>query len=536
MHTDTYVAKAHVVGFIMPNFLETKKLPLGAKQLYALLCAFADTKDHCWPSHKTLATRLSCSVSSIKNYLRQLAQHQLIRVSHDSSRTIRSCTYHMLTPNEFQGKRPHSPHYIHTSHASATHAPTTHTRKNTHTKTADRTQLSHAHTTCSARTHKEKTRPQAQALAQATQQNVARQNLASQNLARQNLASQNLAGGQANFGYNLNLNEFKKKPPIAPHALLCASSLTLAPTLAPSALPTRPDIPEGTSVYHTLAHVVLAPMGTQYHEHSVSRAHAEGLGGGVFCTEKADKPRSLVTKPVLANDVAQPVAQPVVKPHATQSTVDMQQKHTQAQGAQSTSNSTFEAFYALYPKKCGKENARKAWNQLHRQGLLPPQDVLLSAIGHAMDSHRWQKDDGRYIPYPATYLRDKRWQDDMGNGATTSHADMHRHGHANGHGHAHRQASEKEKLIAHIAEQKVRARHEELRAIQAQSADFERLKKRFAPSTNPNMAPLRGLYASLHRKGVAPQDVHVPHDAKDKDFAQWLHDYHAQQAHTAVSQ
>ncbi len=150
MNRDTYVAKDFIVGFITPNFLEKRNISRGAKHLYGLLCDYAGTKDHCWPAHKTLATRMSCSVSSIKNYLAQLVAQELICVTKDPTRRIRSCIYYLLTPSEFTQKkvRPH--------------------------KQKDST----------------KTLPTSQ-----------------------NLTSQNLPRVQTKFGYNLNLTEAKKYTP-----------------------------------------------------------------------------------------------------------------------------------------------------------------------------------------------------------------------------------------------------------------------------------------------------------------------------------
>lgn len=63
--------------------------------MYALLCNYASDKDHCWPSQKTLAARLACSVSSIKNYLAELVRERLIEVRHEN---YRSSVYYILQP------------------------------------------------------------------------------------------------------------------------------------------------------------------------------------------------------------------------------------------------------------------------------------------------------------------------------------------------------------------------------------------------------------------------------------------------------
>ena len=73
----TFAPKGNIFGPILPQFILEMPLSLGAKVMYALLCNYASDKDHCWPSQKTLAARLACSVSSIKNYLAELVRERL---------------------------------------------------------------------------------------------------------------------------------------------------------------------------------------------------------------------------------------------------------------------------------------------------------------------------------------------------------------------------------------------------------------------------------------------------------------------------
>ena len=97
---ETFVPKGKVRGFIMPDFIfNDTRLSLPAKTLYALLCNYAGERDHCWPSHKTLATKLGCSVSSIKTYLKHLVELKLIQASDSAAQTVRSCIYFLLRPD-----------------------------------------------------------------------------------------------------------------------------------------------------------------------------------------------------------------------------------------------------------------------------------------------------------------------------------------------------------------------------------------------------------------------------------------------------
>lgn len=96
---ETFAPKGKVHGFIMPDFIfNDSRLSLAAKTLYALLCNYAGERDHCWPSHKTLAAKLGCSVSSVKTYLKQLSSYKLIQASDGAGQTVRSCLYYLLRP------------------------------------------------------------------------------------------------------------------------------------------------------------------------------------------------------------------------------------------------------------------------------------------------------------------------------------------------------------------------------------------------------------------------------------------------------
>ena len=92
---ETFAPKGKIFGPILPQFILEKRTTLGAKVMYALLCNYASEKDHCWPSHATLASRLSCSISSVKNYLAELVRENLIAIRKEHYRSsvyyLRGC-------------------------------------------------------------------------------------------------------------------------------------------------------------------------------------------------------------------------------------------------------------------------------------------------------------------------------------------------------------------------------------------------------------------------------------------------------------
>lgn len=69
----------------------------------------------------------------------------------------------------------------------------------------------------------------------------------------------------------------------------------------------------------------------------------------------------------------------------------------------------FDTFWQAYPKKIAKPKALLAWNKLKpTQDLL---DKILNALQSQKQSENWIKDSGQFIPYPATYLNQYRWED-----------------------------------------------------------------------------------------------------------------------------
>lgn len=72
----------------------------------------------------------------------------------------------------------------------------------------------------------------------------------------------------------------------------------------------------------------------------------------------------------------------------------------------------FAEFWQAFPKRKNKGQAEKAWAKLQAdQELL---EVMLDALARARDTPEWRKDGGQYIPYPATWLNARGWEDEHG--------------------------------------------------------------------------------------------------------------------------
>lgn len=68
----------------------------------------------------------------------------------------------------------------------------------------------------------------------------------------------------------------------------------------------------------------------------------------------------------------------------------------------------FDRFWQSYPKKVGKQAAGKAFGKVK-----VPVETLLTAIERQKCSDQWSRDNGQYIPNPATWLNQGRWEDEL---------------------------------------------------------------------------------------------------------------------------
>lgn len=83
-----------------------------------------------------------------------------------------------------------------------------------------------------------------------------------------------------------------------------------------------------------------------------------------------------------------------------------------------TTSDGFEQFWAAYPKRVSKGAARKAWAKLKPSEQLL--QAILAGIGRAKTSAQWLRDDGRFVPHPATWLNAEGWLDDPPTGGGKS--------------------------------------------------------------------------------------------------------------------
>lgn len=75
------------------------------------------------------------------------------------------------------------------------------------------------------------------------------------------------------------------------------------------------------------------------------------------------------------------------------------------------SEDMFGRFYSAYPKKRARKDAFKAWAKLKVDSELF--EKIMDAVEKQKLSASWLKDDGKFIPYPASWLNGQRWEDEV---------------------------------------------------------------------------------------------------------------------------
>lgn len=100
---------------------------------------------------------------------------------------------------------------------------------------------------------------------------------------------------------------------------------------------------------------------------------------------------------------------PVIQSNPIQS-----ESESKSESKRARTREDFDLFWNAYPKKKSKADAEKAFKKLNPDKQLL--DTMLGALEEQKRSQDWKRDNGQFIPYPATWLNGRRWEDDAGGG------------------------------------------------------------------------------------------------------------------------
>ena len=94
------------------------------------------------------------------------------------------------------------------------------------------------------------------------------------------------------------------------------------------------------------------------------------------------------------------------------------QNDAAAQHAPTTIEQRFDQFWSAYPVKRNKQAALKVWRRIK------PDDALTATIIASIEQHQrlpdWTKENGRFIPYPSSWLNAGGWQDELDDAASSA--------------------------------------------------------------------------------------------------------------------
>lgn len=140
--------------------------------------------------------------------------------------------------------------------------------------------------------------------------------------------------------------------------------------------------------------------------------------GYIECTYKDEKKRNrmqitcLLTRVNVSNDTSGDVST-IHQVSNRDTSGDEQNKNSIKNNRKEYIYTSFQEFWSVYPKKVGKGLAESSWLKICG-GL--SKETVREIIEHvrkrSVSDEQWLKDNGQFIPNPATFLNQKRWYDE----------------------------------------------------------------------------------------------------------------------------
>ena len=146
------------------------------------------------------------------------------------------------------------------------------------------------------------------------------------------------------------------------------------------------------------------------HESVVNQSSGETPNGRIILTQPCAASVAKMTVPADAASVGMcpPTAYTGSAFHSAPLRENPRQR---AEGFLGKIQGAFEEFWALYPKKQDRQSAVAAYVRLN-----PSEDLhkkMLETLKKYCASPEWQRECGRYIPYPAKWIVCRRWEDEV---------------------------------------------------------------------------------------------------------------------------
>lgn len=129
-------------------------------------------------------------------------------------------------------------------------------------------------------------------------------------------------------------------------------------------------------------------------------AHGDMQESSRVCSRNSGRNSSGVVAETVAESVAETVAH--YKYNTEQNIPPISPKGEAGEG--------FAAFWAEYPRHTAKAVAVKSWQKINPDASL--QESIMDGLRRQKTSVQWQRDGGKYIPHPSTWLNQRRWEDE----------------------------------------------------------------------------------------------------------------------------
>ena len=144
----------------------------------------------------------------------------------------------------------------------------------------------------------------------------------------------------------------------------------------------------------------------------------QGLGDTGFWLDLSPlliKLNSLVSKSIIPPDdkaFIPPGVQAFIPSTKNKDKEKEKESTTKEKEKESSLQKDFKKFWEEYPRKKSKGDAEKAWKQIKPSPELV--EKIVSKLALLKCSQQWLREGGEFIPYPATWLRAKGWEDEVG--------------------------------------------------------------------------------------------------------------------------
>ena len=133
---------------------------------------------------------------------------------------------------------------------------------------------------------------------------------------------------------------------------------------------------------------------------------------------QVNESRNGVTEPFVTQEVTEAVTPTPTRPDPipTSNEVGIKTRSRASRSGDATPD-RFDEFWALYPNRVKKDDARKVWAAVLRKKVDP--DHVLAALTRQVEAWRAEGREKKYIPHPTSWLRAGRYDDELEQGRLT---------------------------------------------------------------------------------------------------------------------